>query len=228
MDTLESYTPKSFISATILTLIIGVGLIIASFMIGKDAFFLLLNKDLGETADNFFSFCTYMGNGFVWVILLVLFYVYRKDALPLFFAAVTFSTLITQGLKNFYVPVQLRPIAAIADISSIHTVKGVEILTNYSFPSGHTATAFSIFLVGCLMIREKWILPVGLLYALLVGYSRIYLAEHFPLDVGGGMITAVISVWLSVYIQQIWEKRRSNRKPHNIVQRTEEKNNINY
>ena len=78
------------------------------------------------------------------------------------------------------------------------------------------------------MIREKWILPVGLLYALLVGYSRIYLAEHFPLDVGGGMITAVISVWLSVYIQQIWEKRRSNMKPHNIVQKTEQKNTINY
>ena len=223
MDTLESYTPKSFITATIITLIIGIGLIIASFIIGKDAFFLLLNKDLGETADNFFSFCTNLGNGFVWVIILVLFYVYRKDKLPLYFAAVAFSTLITQGLKNFYVPVQLRPIAAIADTSSIHTVKGVEILTNYSFPSGHTATAFSVFLVGCLLIREKWILPVGLLYALLVGYSRIYLAEHFPLDVGGGMITAVISVWLSVYIQQIWEKRRVNSKQQNIQQRTDEK-----
>lgn len=222
MDILRSYAYKKFLTGAVITFVIGSVLITTSFVIGKDAFFLMLNEDLGATADNFFSFCTYLGNGFVWVIILILFYVYRKNKLPLFFAAVALSTLITQVLKNFLIPVQLRPIAAIKDISSIHTVTGVELLTNYSFPSGHTATAFSIFLLGCLLIREKWVLLTGLLYALLVGYSRIYLAEHFPLDVGGGIITAVISVWLSVYVQEIWDKRRVANEQKNRGKRSEE------
>jgi membrane-associated phospholipid phosphatase len=45
------------------------------------------------------------------------------------------------------------------------------------------------------------------LYAVLVGYSRIYLAQHFPLDVGGGMLTAVITILVAVFIQNIWEAR---------------------
>lgn len=222
MNILRLYAYKKFLTGAVITFVIGSVLITASFVIGKDAFFLMLNENLGAIADNFFSFCTNLGNGFVWVIILILFYVYRKNKLPLFFGAVALSTLITQVLKNFFIPVQLRPIAAIKDISSIHTVTGVELLTNYSFPSGHTATAFSIFLLGCLLIREKWVLPTGLLYALLVGYSRIYLAEHFPLDVGGGMITAVISVWLSVYIQEIWDKRRVANEQKNRGKRSEE------
>jgi membrane-associated phospholipid phosphatase len=49
----------------------------------------------------------------------------------------------------------------------------------------------------------------GFLMALLTGYSRIYLAQHFPLDVGAGMITAVISVYLSLRIQQLFNKKQN-------------------
>ena len=79
--------------------------------------------------------------------------------------------------------------------------------TNSSFPSGHTTTAFSIFLLGCLLIPKKWVVPVGFIYGCLVAYSRVYLAEHFPLDLGGGMLTAVATVWLSLLIQRAWDRR---------------------
>jgi undecaprenyl-diphosphatase len=59
----------------------------------------------------------------------------------------------------------------------------------YSFPSGHTATAFSIATSLTLRYPDKpAIIAVSYLYAVIVGYGRIYLGVHYPSDVLGGMI----------------------------------------
>lgn len=104
--------------------------------------------------------------------------------------------------KDFLLPNEPRPMRAITDGSYIHTVPGVQIDYLSSFPSGHTTTIFCFYLLFCLLIKKNWWLIWGLVFALLVGYSRIYLAEHFPFDVAGGMIAAIISIVLSVKIQR--------------------------
>lgn len=204
---MHSYSYKNFIIGATITAAVGLYFIITSFIIGKTDFFLLLNIDLGSTADYFFRFWTNMGDGILWVAVALLFVKYRKKKLPLLIATISLSTLITQVIKNFVFPEILRPTAAIADIQLIHTVTGVELLTANSFPSGHTASAFSIYLLGCLLIKSSWVIPVGFVYAILVGYSRVYLAQHFPIDVGAGMITAVITLLISILIQKQWEKK---------------------
>lgn len=208
MFTKTAFSNRNFITAFIFTLAVGLYLIIDSFITGRNEFFLMLNKDLGKSADYFFSFWTNLGDGIIWIAVAALFFVFRKNKLPLLVAAIIVSTLITQLTKNYIFPAEPRPTAAITDINLIHTVPGVELHTAYSFPSGHTATAFTIYLLASLFIRKRWIIPVGFVYALSVGYSRIYLAQHFPLDVGGGMITALITMLISIYIQQQWEKTR--------------------
>ncbi len=199
---------RHFIFGLVLTAIVALYLIINSYILGRTEFFLLLNVNLGSFADNFFSFWTNLGDGVVWLIVAYFFFRYRKKQFPLLIATIIISTLITQVTKNYILPGTLRPTAAITDVRAIHTVPGVELLTTNSFPSGHTATAFCIFLLGCLLIRKRWVIPVGFVYALLVGYSRIYLAEHFPLDVGAGMVTAMITIWLSITIQKQWRRRK--------------------
>ena len=205
---LQSLTSnKKFYTGTLLSFITGSILVVCSFLIGKNDLFLILNKDLGNFGDFFFSNWTNLGDGTVWVLIAVVFFLYQKNKFPLLIASIIISTLITQLTKNYVFPAVPRPTAAIADMNLIHTVPGVELHTAYSFPSGHTATAFTIFLLGCLLIKKNWVIPVGFIYALLVGYSRIYLAQHFPLDVGAGMITGVITILLSVMIQEKWEQK---------------------
>jgi membrane-associated phospholipid phosphatase len=199
---------RHFIFGIMLTAVTGLYLILNSIILGRNEFFLLLNTDLGSFADTFFASWTNLGDGVMWVIVGYLTFRYRKKQLPLLIATIVISTLLTQVTKNYITVNIARPTAAIKDMSLIHTVPGVELLTANSFPSGHTATAFCIFLLGCLLINKRWIIPVGFVYALLVGYSRIYLAEHFPLDVGAGMVVAIITIPVSLAIQKKLEKKK--------------------
>ncbi|MEI6264043.1 MAG: phosphatase PAP2 family protein [Sphingobacteriia bacterium] len=184
-------------------------LILLSFSIGKNQLFLLFNGNGGFLADLFFTYCTYLGDGIIWVPVALLFIFFRKKLLPLVFSAIIISTLLVQVSKNVVFPNEARPTNAIQEINLIHTVKGVELHSNNSFPSGHTTTVFCIYLLGCLVIGGNTMLIVGLIFALLTGYSRIYLAQHFPLDVGAGMITAVISIYISLWIQRLFNKRQN-------------------
>lgn len=196
-----------FKKAAIVTAITALFIFICVLALGKINFFLLLNKDLGKPADYFFEYWTYMGDGLIYIPLLILFIIYRKRFIPLLAATFVISTIITHLFKDILIPNEPRPSKAIAATAQIHTVSGVEVHSIGSFPSGHTTTAFTVFLLGCLVTGKKWFLPVGFVAALLVGYSRIYLAQHFPTDVGGGMIAAIITVWLSFLLQQRIESR---------------------
>jgi membrane-associated phospholipid phosphatase len=86
-------------------------------------------------------------------------------------------------------------------------VQGIKLHSYSSFPSGHTATAFTFYLLFCLVIAERWWIIAGLVYAILVAYSRVYLAQHFPLDTAAGMILATISVSLALIIQRKWKEK---------------------
>lgn len=64
-----------------------------------------------------------------------------------------------------------------------------------SFPSGHTAAAFG----AAIAMTRMW--PQGQVawwaLALVMGYSRIYLGHHYPLDVvGGALVGIAIALWV--------------------------------
>ena len=67
--------------------------------------------------------------------------------------------------------------------------------SSYSFPSGHAMGAAALALaLGMLLwpTRGRWLAVVlGLVWALLMGWSRMYLGVHFPSDVLAGLIGSV-------------------------------------
>lgn len=205
---MKKLNKNKFFIATIISLLLAAVLFYYSHALGKESLFLSLNKNEGSFADKFFYVFTFGGDALMWIpaLLIVIFLLKRKDAIALVIAAFVLSTIFVQGVKNL-IP-EDRPIKAISNTSLIHTVQGVEVHTINSFPSGHSTTAFCIYFVFCLLIKKRWWVLVGFIYAVTVGYSRVYLAQHFPFDVAGGIVTAIISVWLSVFVQQYWWKRK--------------------
>ena len=192
--------------AILISLVLGVVLFLLSFWLGKENAFLLFNIDLGSTADYFFKYWTHTGDGVIWVLITLLTLFFRRDQLLLVISSIVFSTLFAQLSKNIFFKGSPRPALAIPDHSLFHSVTGVELHSLNSFPSGHTTTAFTIFLLGTILINRKWVLPAGLLYAVLAGYSRIYLAQHFPIDIAGGIIAAILTIFISMAIQSKWGK----------------------
>lgn len=60
----------------------------------------------------------------------------------------------------------------------------------YGFVSGHATNSFVIALMFIQRLRNnyKWIMPVMIIWALLVCYSRIYLGVHYLSDIIGGIL----------------------------------------
>lgn len=76
--------------------------------------------------------------------------------------------------------------------------EGVRMNEWYSFPSGHTTSFFALFFVLSIILSHQWprFAPYtqALCFALAAvgGYSRIYLSQHFTMDVFGGVIVGML------------------------------------
>ena len=74
-----------------------------------------------------------------------------------------------------------------------------------SFPSGPTATSFACATVLAVLVPRA--APAFYVLALAIGYSRIYVGVHWPLDVVGGAVVGVATALLLLAIA----RRRSVR-----------------
>ena len=74
---------------------------------------------------------------------------------------------------------------------------------DYSFPSGHTLAAFETA-VSIFLVNRKWG-TAFLIFAALIGLSRMYLFVHFPTDVLSG---AALGIFIAWFVKKGVEKYR--------------------
>lgn len=64
--------------------------------------------------------------------------------------------------------------------------------TGYSFPSGHSQIAVGTYGGLAICRRERWMRIVGIVLAVLIPFSRMYLGVHTPADVSVGALCALV------------------------------------
>lgn len=158
--------------------------------------FYLINDGMdNRTFDFIMPLITNFGSIVAWGIVCGLLFVFggekaKKVAILGIFALLV-SNVAVFVLK--YLIAEPRPFLALSNVDLL--VPENEI---YSFPSGHTASSFSVATVIGLkysfMVRNKrykLIYPL-IAFAALIGFSRIYIGVHYPLDVAFGAIVGII------------------------------------
>lgn len=157
--------------------------------------FLALNFDGGTFLDEFFWI---VSGKLTWVplYLLIIFLIYRRYGWKSTLVSVIFMVLaviasdaIASLFKNG-IP-KLRPSHNPEFEGIIHRVHNY-LGHRYGTVSAHAATVFSVMVFSSALVRTKWFTIMTLTWALLVGYSRIYIGAHYPMDVICGSVLGIL------------------------------------
>jgi membrane-associated phospholipid phosphatase len=203
---LQSTEYRHFRNAVIFS--IALALVIAVFLLfhGKENSFLVINKYNSPQFDYVFEYLTYLGDGIIWVPLFMYVLLFKRDYFVAVVAALIICTVLTQVLKKVVFWNDFRPIVLLSD--KVRVIPGYYMNRAHSFPSGHTSTAFTLALLLAYMARKNvWTYTFPLI-AFFVGYSRVYLAQHFVTDVLAGIFVGIVSSYLSLLIYGQFRKRK--------------------
>ncbi len=126
------------------------------------------------------------------VIGLILFWCVSKRRGYFVMAVGFFGTVTTQAMKIVCrVP---RPWVKDPNFTILEEAR--EAAGGYSFPSGHTQSAFGTLGGIAVTAKRRWIAVVGIVLSVLVGISRMYIGVHTPEDVlvGAGVSVAFLAI----------------------------------
>lgn len=136
--------------------------------------------------DAFFTLITMLGEEtFIVVCAAAIYWAVNKKHGKLIAAGLISSVLATNTLKVFFAVE--RPIGQ----PGIRTLRA-ETATGHSFPSGHSTSASSFFSGAALALKKPAFYFISAVIILLVGFSRLYLGVHWPLDVIAGICIGLL------------------------------------
>lgn len=129
-----------------------------------------------------------------------------KEWLPILVAFVILFLLCDKISSDIIKPyfARWRPTHDPAIMDQVRTLYGYT-AGRYGFISSHAANAFGMAVFTSLLFKNKFYTIVIVIWALIMGYSRIYLGVHYGSDVLGGMIVGSVIGYLiySLYLFSI-------------------------
>jgi len=176
--------------------------IVLLFTFSKIDINLAVNRLNSPFLDLYFKYMSEFGAFLLIAPIIIIMALFRYRYALMAIASSVIASLVVQILKRIFYANSPRPIVVFQNMYDLHFVKNVHLHSSHSFPSGHTAGAFALFIVLALVNKRPVWQFLFLMMAVLVGYSRIYLSQHFLTDVLVGSVVGTASAfacyfWLS-------------------------------
>ncbi len=145
--------------------------------------------------------------GIFWIALTLLLILYKKTR------PVGLTSMLSIVINVLAVNVIVKPIVARPrpyDVTTALTPL-VEHLSDYSFPSGHTACAFACAVVLFRLLPKKFGIP-ALVLAFLVAISRLYVGVHYPTDVICGALFGTAAALIACRLMPVIRRKMQERR----------------
>jgi membrane-associated phospholipid phosphatase len=198
---------RQFFSGFCLLMILMIALLL---VYSKANSFIVLNVYHSKALDYFFIVYTNVGDGLFSIAIAVILFFYKRFLIGIeIIVGFLLSGAIVQLLKYFFP--MARPSVFLANAHYNHFIENVTLTGHASFPSGHAASAFALATILSLSDKNKNRSYLYLFLAALVGYSRIYLGQHFLQDVFWGSLDGFISGLIVWWVSR--KRRVASRKP---------------
>lgn len=196
-----------------------------SLLLLNDKFFLhiYMNQLVGNPFFNvFFYYITYLGDGLFAPLLLLVILVYNIRLGIYSTLSFLAATLTAQVLKRGFFDDENRPSYIFQWIYQypIKYVEGVDTHIHNSFPSGHATQAFSILMCLVFATRNPYLKFLFFSLALLTSFSRVYLSQHWLIDITVGSLIGVIFSILFYYFIMVKNKFEQLNKPLSVFKRS--------
>jgi membrane-associated phospholipid phosphatase len=196
---------KYFLLPHLLVLLVFSGFLLTY---GKAELHLISNRFNSPFFDQFFRFATWLGDGvMIAIVAVALLFVRFRYAI-----AFLIGSLLTAGIVNLFKKVLLEDMYRpskyfeLFESAQLHLVEGVNLHSLQSFPSGHTATAFSVFFFLAIIFKGKSAKFGMFILAIIVAYSRVYISQHFLVDITVGSVIAVVVMFFTFIWVKKWDK----------------------
>lgn len=156
--------------------------------------------------DTLMSFWSFLGNmSWIWIVLTVVLLCFKRTR------RIGIICVIGFGLSFLIANCIIKPIVARIRPYEINTAISLLLpkQLDYSFPSGHTVYAMCY---ATIFFRKNKAAGIYMfLFAVIMGFSRIYLYMHFPTDVLFGAVLGIIIGFFSVSIENKWHEAHTRK-----------------
>ena len=200
----EFITKNLFSKLFGITVIVG---LIPLLIFDKNTIVIAINTTIANSAlDTFFIYYTdtALGGTFITLTIITLFFSIRKATIiGLSGILILILSFVCKQLLFQDFP---RPTAEIPLANFTHLIPDFAYAKRFSFPSGHTMSAFGMAAVLSFVIQKKYIQVLLFIYAISIAFSRMYLLQHFYMDVFAGAIIGFISILTILYFSSYFEK----------------------
>lgn len=167
----------------------------------KEIMFFISENFKSDFCDKIMPIITSIGNkGFVWIVISIILF-FQEKTRKYSYMMIT-SLLGSLIIGNIILKLTIRRPRPFDVFNYIELL--IKKPLDFSFPSGHTMTAFACSFI--IYSFNKKLGFISFVLALLIAYSRVYLFVHFPSDIIAGAIIGIIIAYLSKKFIQYFYK----------------------